>query len=372
MSISIVTAQPVNNLINDVVMPAPNAAALGKYADIPVSYNTGVPNISIPLYQVQEGSLSLPISISYHASGVKVGETASWVGLGWSLSAGGMISRTVLGLPDELSGGYFINGSSLADNPDEDTLIGLTSELVDVLDGVLDSEPDIFTFNVGGYAGKFQVNHALGKVYTIPQQDVKITYSYSTSNIESFTITTPDGTKYHFGNNSEKEFSHPYPNSSPTAILEYTSSWYLTKIESADSKHEINFHYVTETYKYSNLSSCQYTATLCGTDGINAPAASCGGNVHPINSNIFVNYQRMVGRRLDKITTSTDSIFFYASSSDREDLDTTANLAYGVDFAKSLERIEIKSGTFCKNGCLDMIILKTPLIQVILKASACN
>ena len=30
--------QPVNNIIGDVVMPAPNAAALGKYTDMPVSY----------------------------------------------------------------------------------------------------------------------------------------------------------------------------------------------------------------------------------------------------------------------------------------------------------------------------------------------
>jgi hypothetical protein len=58
--------------VKDVVMPAPNAAALGKYSDIPVSYSTGVPNISIPIYTVQDGSVSLPISLNYHASGIKV------------------------------------------------------------------------------------------------------------------------------------------------------------------------------------------------------------------------------------------------------------------------------------------------------------
>ena len=35
--------------LNNMVQPAPNAAALGKYADYPVSYYTGVPNISVPL-----------------------------------------------------------------------------------------------------------------------------------------------------------------------------------------------------------------------------------------------------------------------------------------------------------------------------------
>ncbi len=49
---------------------SPNAAALGKYGDIPVSYHTGVPEISIPLYTITEGSLSVPISLSYHSSGI--------------------------------------------------------------------------------------------------------------------------------------------------------------------------------------------------------------------------------------------------------------------------------------------------------------
>jgi hypothetical protein len=54
------------------VPASPDAAALGKYGNIPVSPYTGVPNISIPLYTIKSGDLTMPVSLSYHSSGNKV------------------------------------------------------------------------------------------------------------------------------------------------------------------------------------------------------------------------------------------------------------------------------------------------------------
>ena len=87
-----------------VPLVSPTAASLGKYVDFPVNLHTGVPNINLPLYTVEEGPLQLPISLSYHAGGLKVLEPAGWVGAGWTLDAGGVVSRTVKGLPDEYVG----------------------------------------------------------------------------------------------------------------------------------------------------------------------------------------------------------------------------------------------------------------------------
>ena len=63
-------------------MPSPTAASLGKFGDIPVSLYTGTPNINIPLYEVRGRVLSLPITLSYQASGIKVDEIPGWVGMG--------------------------------------------------------------------------------------------------------------------------------------------------------------------------------------------------------------------------------------------------------------------------------------------------
>lgn len=71
----------------EVVPPSPNATSLGKYVETHVSTATGIPGIGMPIYSVQEGDISVPISLSYHAGGIRVEEIASWVGLGWSLQA---------------------------------------------------------------------------------------------------------------------------------------------------------------------------------------------------------------------------------------------------------------------------------------------
>ena len=44
----------------------PEVSNLGEYGTIPVGHYTGVPDISIPLYNVQIGDYELPISLSYH------------------------------------------------------------------------------------------------------------------------------------------------------------------------------------------------------------------------------------------------------------------------------------------------------------------
>jgi hypothetical protein len=71
----------------DFTMHSPNASGLGEYNSYPVNLSTGVPNIDVPLYTIQAGKLSLPLSISYHASGIKVDQDASFIGLGWRLMA---------------------------------------------------------------------------------------------------------------------------------------------------------------------------------------------------------------------------------------------------------------------------------------------
>ncbi|WP_339608925.1 hypothetical protein [uncultured Roseivirga sp.] len=71
-----------NPYIERFVPPSPTASSLGQYGEVPVSLYTGVANVQVPLYTLQERGLSVPINLSYHASGIKVDQMPSWWGWG--------------------------------------------------------------------------------------------------------------------------------------------------------------------------------------------------------------------------------------------------------------------------------------------------
>jgi hypothetical protein len=70
------------------VPQSPNVASLGQYGTYQVNLYTGLPDISIPLFEATSGSLKAPITLSYHAAGIRYTDQASWVGLGWSFPSG--------------------------------------------------------------------------------------------------------------------------------------------------------------------------------------------------------------------------------------------------------------------------------------------
>ena len=88
-------SQSDNSKVPNFAPVSPNVNSLLRVMDYPVSHFTGIPNISIPIYEIKVDDYVLPITLNYHSSGFKVEEEASWVGLGWSLSAGGCVSRAV-------------------------------------------------------------------------------------------------------------------------------------------------------------------------------------------------------------------------------------------------------------------------------------
>lgn len=318
----------------EVSIASPTAAALAKYADIPVNQHTGIPNISIPIYSVKEGPLELPISLSYHASGLKVLEPASWVGLGWSLNAGGVISRTVVGAPDEKGtnsvfgqthghftekgfSNYLIIPGSLSDHPDQ-----FKQDWKEIADGRKDGEPDLFFFNLAGISGKFYFRDDQTPVL-IPEQDVQIKCAVpvSGSSITGFTLIVADGTKYHFGRTASTtdvdpvEETDPYTSEGGLSEGKVISSWYLNKIESADGLFSISLSYVAENYAYHTLSSFPIPGNNLSYDGKSIPFE-------------YKLVKNMVkGVRLHTIRSSYQQVLFTGGASRQDLTDTYREIA---------------------------------------------
>lgn len=338
------TAQPVQTFVQDVTMPAPNAAALGKYGDIPVSYYTGVPNIDIPIYTVQQGPLSLPVSLSYHASGIKLGELASWVGIGWSLNAGGMITRTIQGLADDSANGYYYHGDSISGSgPDH-------NELLQVAYGSLDSEPDIFSFNVNGHSGKFYFDRDQ-VIRLIPVQDIEIEVILNNAVFTTFIITTPDGNRHIFGKDPDSTQSAIEASLSSNQPSPNNTSWYLIRIESYDGEHAIDLTYDSDRYSYRTLSTCKWVGKSCTSPGSEnyTFGPECPSDAYQVNSEgSFPNNRytttNINGYRLAQISSTTQTVDFEANTT-RLDLDDPTQQ---TPDKKRLDAIEINSGSYCK------------------------
>ncbi|ANH80035.1 hypothetical protein A8C56_02710 [Niabella ginsenosidivorans] len=108
------------NLNNSSYIPginikSPDVSEIVKYIEYPVDVSTGIPQNNVPLYTINTQKLTVPISLSYHAGGIKVDQRASVVGLGWTLNAGGVISQIV---KDKSDIGMFSNHNEYGFIPD--------------------------------------------------------------------------------------------------------------------------------------------------------------------------------------------------------------------------------------------------------------
>jgi hypothetical protein len=253
-----------NPSLTKTIPPSPNAASLGKFGEVPVSNYTGVPQINIPLYEASSGDISIPISLSYHAGGIRVEEIASWVGLGWSLNGGGVITRTIRGVADDFgtgTGNYKDNIDFLKNTANSTS--ARYERYNEVRQGRADTEPDIYFFNFGNYSGKFFVGEDGVNFYTIPQQKIMINSIREVVGgpIVRFVITTTDGVKYEFGKSSDNvrdgiEKNGTYSvchngNYQLSTELEetITSSWYLVHIISPRG-YTITFDYDQNDYSF--------------------------------------------------------------------------------------------------------------------------
>jgi YD repeat-containing protein len=200
-------------LPEEILPPSPTAFSLGQFGNLAPNLVNGAVSATIPIYTFNSGKLELPISLNYISNGIKVDQTASWVGLGWNLAAGGLITRVIMDEPDERGTPYYPNELAL-----------YSEEFGDFLEGYsqYDLKPDAFSFNFNGYSGSFRYD---GKGFSIaPYQNIKIT---SDAGFNWFKVVLPDGIEYKF---DIIEYSRNQSSSKMLMNTDNKTAWYCSKI----------------------------------------------------------------------------------------------------------------------------------------------
>src|SRR5690606_2703666 len=218
----VVKGQDVPEIIPEVIPPGPTAAELGRYGLVPVNMHTGNTNVSIPLHEFKTRNLSIPISLSYNSSAIQVDEVASWVGMHWSLNAGGVITRIVRDQTDRPSPIPYPEDFSMHDGMSYNYVL-YNGPIPDALD----TEPDLFVYNFQGLTGKFVIDRE-GMPVAMPRNDLIIKrLSQNGEFVSGFIVTTPDGVKYTF---DEVEVTSTFGSGTNTETYNVSTAWYLTQI----------------------------------------------------------------------------------------------------------------------------------------------
>jgi hypothetical protein len=322
-------------VINDIVPPSPNPSSLGVYGDYAVDLYTGLPSINIPLLDVSFQDLHVPINVSYHASGVKVDDVASWVGLGWALKAGGVITRTIRGGPDDDANGFWANANSYP-SPTNGIQTNTQSgyNLANLLyTKHIDTQPDDYYYNFGENSGRFLIDpdHTC---HPVPFNNMKFEYGTFDGISGVFKVTDGTGTMFYFEDVESTDASDPSGNETIGA-----STWHLTKIVSAQHNAEIDFHY--DDYTTGVEMTRQATLYFDRTNGAPDYAAGPGFGV---NAPTSISY---FAKRLSKITWSTGSVVF-AVGAPRTDL--SGDFSLGSISSFNSDNNLLKSFSFAYNN----------------------
>ncbi|AZA80841.1 hypothetical protein C1637_11475 [Chryseobacterium lactis] len=218
-----------------VTQPVPTASSLATYNNNPVSIQTGIPNISYPLFNIPTNNklVNISLGLNYHAGNTFLDQWTSNVGKGWSMLGQGVISREVIGDFDES-----FNSSIFSPQYKKNAY------------------NDIYNFSIPGESGKFKIKKdSITNTFEIVKLSdytsiIKINRPLNISGllVDSYTITNSLGITYEFKTydiSPMRVLAGINPNTGNIyADLTYRSAYYLTSIIDENNKEIVKYNYL--------------------------------------------------------------------------------------------------------------------------------
>ena len=321
------------SLHNYVSLPAsPTVAALGSYGNIPVGYYAGIPNVSVPLHQISLKGLTVPVSLSYHSTGLLVDGRASDSGLGWSCHAGGVISRSILGGRADFNGGYATRPRPLRRVPSQEPYLvdpyaepSLQDYCDDALAKDIDTEPDVYNYSFAGRSGKF-VFDTLGTAHPVPFEALRIEHRGQAPDREWLVVTDESGNVFTFGYDPKAPAAYQQESSTtrsdptcPSSLQQDNrlvengiTGYFLTRI-TTPYRDTVEFFYENVTVQYRNpIDLTQHQFAYSQGDGGCSPI---------VNNNTCFTTTLHASRRLKRIKHGPEEVRFAYDSPPRQDLE---------------------------------------------------
>ena len=204
-----------------VIYPSPSSSVFKKYTGSQPSLSTGTINIPISLYELKYRDITIPFTLRYSTSGIKVFDESYPTGLGWTLTPGLRLTRQIMNRPDEKFRriSYNTNTTLVYDSLFLSSILidGNHSQYQDV--DYVDSQHDIFTLHLIDNSYNFVFEKNADGTYTgvgTELSGLKITADTAFS---KFTVIDNSGIIYNFG--GVKEYKD---------LTKYTTAWMLDSI----------------------------------------------------------------------------------------------------------------------------------------------
>jgi len=357
---------------------SPNTASLGLYGHTPVGHYTGIPNIDIPIYEIDLDGKKIPISISYHASGIRVAQEASSLGLGWTLNLGGCIAKSVNGEDDFIPSNnafksFYLDNINLSDLKSDlysKDKTQINDKYWQYINSAGKGEPDTYYYNFAGFSGKM-IFDKLGTNYKgftnttssakailmSPKKYLDIVYNMAggwiVKDLDGYTYGFEEvetATGYSLSSSgrlgqSDKDLRNLITNMQGTQ----TTAFYLTYIESP-LKNRVTFQYEKETiYSPVSLSEQNYATSDPALFKFTRPYSGEQVQLSRKYYDVTYSYNRITQLRPTGVLFNGGSIEINASA--RQDLLSVANEVV----PKKITSISIKnlSGTVIKSFLFD-------------------
>lgn len=304
-----------------IIPSSPQSKIFEKYINHKITEYNGLPETNIPLYNIEIKGLTIPIALSYHASGVKYKQFDGDIGAGWSINASGYrVSRTVYGKADEkydMCNPSLLN--SLSNSEDRDSFLASVlpslnnSFSLTVANGKYveqDGEYDQFYFMLPSVNGNFIISNRNNKSVTILDKslekiilDEKETKLY----LDDIKIIDDAGFTYYMGKEPDGQLLAEYTTSTPAISMYNKMAWPVKRImspygEIIDFKYSL--HNVPQTdypsYRITGAALDDYTFR---SSQFSKSTYATGGYVDEKSP-----YKEML--YLDEITTKKETVKF--------------------------------------------------------------